>query len=242
MTFTLHHGDCLEVMAGMEAGSVDAVVTDPPYSSGGAMRGDRMGTTTDTYLRSDSQQAKYLPNFSGDNRDQRGYGYWCALWMGKCLDLLVGGGIIAVFTDWRQLPVATDAVQAGGFIWRGIVPWSKPNSRPQKGRFSAQCEYVVWGSKGPMKHEGECLPGWYEALAPSAREHVTQKPVAVMASIVRICKKGGTVLDPFMGSGTTGVACAMEGREFIGIERESEYVEIARRRIEAASAQERLPV
>jgi site-specific DNA-methyltransferase (adenine-specific) len=57
-----------------------------------------------------------------------------------------------------------------------------------------------------------------------------------------VARPGDVVLDPFTGSGTTGVACAEEGRDFIGIEREAEYVEIARRRIDAASAQERLPV
>jgi site-specific DNA-methyltransferase (adenine-specific) len=68
--------------------------------------------------------------------------------------------------------------------------------------------------------------------------HPTVKPVALMRWLVRlVARPGDTVLDPFTGSGTTGVACAMEGRDFIGIEREAEYVEIARRRVEAASAQ-----
>mgnify|MGYP002682234811 FL=1 len=57
-----------------------------------------------------------------------------------------------------------------------------------------------------------------------------------------VAREGDLVLDPFTGSGTTGVACVEEGRDFIGIERESEYVEIARRRIDAAAAQTRLPV
>jgi len=76
-----------------------------------------------------------------------------------------------------------------------------------------------------------------------ANHHPTVKPLALMRWLVKlVAQPGDVVLDPFMGSGTTGVACAEEGREFIGIEREAEYVEIARRRIEAASAQERLPV
>jgi site-specific DNA-methyltransferase (adenine-specific) len=57
-----------------------------------------------------------------------------------------------------------------------------------------------------------------------------------------VAREGDTVLDPFTGSGTTGVACAHESRDFIGIEREAEYVEIARRRIEAAASQMRLPI
>lgn len=73
--------------------------------------------------------------------------------------------------------------------------------------------------------------------------HPTVKPVALMTWLVKlVAAEGDTVLDPFMGSGTTGVACVETGRDFIGIEREAEYVEIARRRIEGASAQERLPV
>lgn len=78
---------------------------------------------------------------------------------------------------------------------------------------------------------------------PRQNHHPTVKPVALMRWLVRlVARAGDTVLDPFTGSGTTGVACAMEGRDFIGIERESEYVEISRRRIAAASSQERLPI
>jgi site-specific DNA-methyltransferase (adenine-specific) len=83
---------------------------------------------------------------------------------------------------------------------------------------------------------------WVECR-PTQNHHPTVKPLALMRWLVRlVAYPGDTVLDPFTGSGTTGVACAEEGREFVGIEREAEYVEIARRRIEAASAQERLPV
>ena len=71
--------------------------------------------------------------------------------------------------------------------------------------------------------------------------HPTVKNLALMRWLVRlVARPGDVVLDPFMGSGTTGVACAMEGREFIGVEREAEYIEIAQRRIEAASAQTRM--
>ena len=70
--------------------------------------------------------------------------------------------------------------------------------------------------------------------------HPTVKPIALMRYLVRLTKTptGGVVLDPFTGSGTTGIACVLEGREFIGIEREAEYVEIAEKRI----AHYRLPI
>ena len=74
--------------------------------------------------------------------------------------------------------------------------------------------------------------------------HPTVKPIALMRYLVRLTKTptGGVVLDPFMGSGTTGIACVLEGREFIGIEREPEYVAIAERRIQEAQLQTRLPL
>jgi len=70
---------------------------------------------------------------------------------------------------------------------------------------------------------------------PLTNFHSTVKPLALMRYLVRLSKTptGGVVLDPFMGSGTTGMACVLEGRSFIGIEREAEYMEIARRRIAA---------
>jgi site-specific DNA-methyltransferase (adenine-specific) len=141
-----------------------------------------------------------------------------------------------LFTDWRQLPITTDIIQAGGYVWRGIVPWHKPSSRPQAGRFTASCEYVVWGSAGPLPvdYADACLPGFYQAQPPRERDHITQKPLDVMRSLVRIAPKGGVVLDPFMGAGTTGVAAVLEGRSFIGFEITSEYFAAAERRITTA--------
>lgn len=97
---------------------------------------------------------------------------------------------------------------------------------------NAGCEMLRWGT---FQSEGT------DKFA--SNHHPTVKPVALMRWLVRlVVREGDTVLDPFIGSGTTGVACAMEGRDFIGIECEAEYVEIARRRIEAADAQGRLPI
>jgi len=236
MAYTIHHGDALDVLRGLPACSVDAVVTDPPYSSGGAMRGDRMNATSLKYVQTGTQIVR--PEFTGDNRDQRGFAFWCALWLGECLRIAKPGAPICLFTDWRQLPTTTDALQAGGWIWRGIVPWNKTEgTRPTMGRFRAQCEYVVFGSNGAMPVTGEVaesvgvLPGFFEcSVKQDDKHHITGKPVEVMREIVRICSPGGTVLDPFAGSGTTLVAALMEGRHAIGCEMVAEYVEIARNR------------
>lgn len=234
---TLHPGDCLDVLRSLPDGGVDAVVTDPPYSSGGAFRGDRMQGTRVKYV--DTRNPGVGPEFTGDNRDQRAYGYWCALWLSECLRITRPGGACCLFTDWRQLPTTTDALQAGGWLWRGIAAWDKTEAaRPRKGCFRNQCEYVVWGTKGPIPHEGPCLPGvWRKAVSGSGKVHIAGKPLAVMCGVVAICPEGGTVLDPFMGSGTTGVACLQTGRKFIGVEIDPAYFAVARGRVEEAARQ-----
>ena len=224
---TLYHGDALQVIASLPDQSVDVVMTDPPYSSGGMMRGDRMQDVHTKYVNSDSVSGAGLHEFTGDNRDQRAYGYWCALWIGELVRVLKTGGIIALFTDWRQLPTTTDALQAGGMVWRGIVPWYKPNGRPVQGRWANSCEYVVWGTNGPRDLDatgGSAFPGFFQALPPRERTHITQKPLSVMQEMLGIAPAGGVVLDPFAGSGTTLVAAKNLGLRGIGVERTEAHV------------------
>jgi site-specific DNA-methyltransferase (adenine-specific) len=234
---TLYGGDALAVLRDLPSASVDAVITDPPYSSGGMVRGDRAGADVKAkYSGSYGKQPDYA-DFTGDNRDQRGYGYWLALWLSEALRLTQPGRLCLLFTDWRQLPVTTDAIQSGGWVWRGIVPWAKPSSRPMPGGFAASCEYVVWGSAGPMERDyidGVYLPGFFQANSPREREHLTQKPVDIMRQMVKVSPEAGVVLDPFMGSGTTGVAAVGEGRRFVGVEMLTHYQRVAERRIRQA--------
>ncbi|WP_418122276.1 DNA-methyltransferase [Variovorax sp. 160MFSha2.1] len=233
---TLYHGEALEVLQSLEPGTADAVITDPPYSSGGAFRGDRAVDTKTKYLSTGSGNREKTSDFGGDNRDQRSFHFWSTLWSAAALRASKPGAPAMFFTDWRQLPISTDYLQAGGWVWRGIVPWVKKSPRPQMGRFTSAAEYVVWGSAGPMPVDRGvgCLPGFYEFHVPGEREHVTQKPVPLMAAMVEICEPGGLVLDPFMGSGTTGVAALQLGRRFIGCEQSLQYFDVACRRIEEA--------
>ena len=238
---SLYRGEALAVLASLPDASIDAVITDPPYSSGGMVRSDRMGSTSAKYVQTST--TRDLADFSGDNRDGRAYGYWCALWLSECLRLTVPGGICAMFTDWRQLPSTTDALQAGGWVWRGVIPWHKPNGRMIRGQFANPCEYVVWGTNGardPLSlqwAEKEALPGFYSLNSPRDRDHQTQKPVDLMRYLLGIVPPEGRVLDPFMGSGTTGVACMIEGRKFLGAEMTAHFAEVAERRIREAQGQ-----
>jgi site-specific DNA-methyltransferase (adenine-specific) len=235
---TLYRGEALAVLASLPDASVDALITDPPYSSGGMMRSDRQQDVHTKYVNGDSVSGNELVAFSGDSRDSRAYGYWLTLWLSESMRVVKPGGVAALFTDWRQLPTTSDGIQAGGYVWRGVVPWHKPSGRPVQGRWANSCEYVVWGTNGPrdlLALDGAALPGFFQASSPRERDHITQKPVEVMRSLVKIVPAGGTVLDLFMGSGTTGVAAIAEGRKFIGSEMVPHYCDVAERRIRIAS-------
>ena len=224
---TIYHGDCFEILHDLEG--VGAVVTDPPYSSGGAFRGDRAQQTSVKYVQYGT--AAYRPEFGGDNRDQRSFLAWCSLWLNAARQACTAGAPVACFIDWRQLPTMTDAVQAGGWLWRGIAVWSKRFGRPNPAGFSSACEYLVWGTNGlPLERE-DYPPGVFEAAPPRDRQHIAQKPESVMDWAVRLAPPGAVVLDPFMGSGTTLRSALNTGRRAIGIEADEAYCEIAAKRL-----------
>jgi site-specific DNA-methyltransferase (adenine-specific) len=110
-----------------------------------------------------------------------------------------------------------------------ILVWHKLND----GRSFSECEFA-WSNAGKQSRIRQ------HHWSGEEKEHPTQKPVAIMAWTLGYFPDAQTILDPFMGSGTTGVACANLGRAFIGIEREPKYFDIACRRIEDAQRQGRL--
>jgi site-specific DNA-methyltransferase (adenine-specific) len=214
---TIYHGDALAVLRELPSESVDCIITDPPYSSGGMYRGDRAASTTAKYVQ--SGQVLQHGDFAGDNRDQRAYLAWCSLWLAECLRIAKPGAVCALFTDWRQLPITTDALQAGGFIWRGIGAWDKTEAaRPMKGRYRNQCEYLVWGSRGGMADAGPCLPGvWRVTVGGSEKHHIAGKPEKLMQMLVEICPPGGTAKET--------------GRRAVGIEIGEQWATVARDRL-----------
>jgi site-specific DNA-methyltransferase (adenine-specific) len=232
-TVQLFQADALAILAQLPDGLVDLVLTDPPYSSGGLYRGDRASQSTRQKYQFTNARLVH-PEFSGDNRDQRGWGYWSALWLAEARRVTRRGGVVAMFADWRQLATATDAIQAGGWVFRGIVPWDKTEAaRPHQGRYRSQCEFVVWGSNGPMEHAGPCLPGLVRAAVNARTKiHAAEKPLAIMRDLARIAwRPEAVILDPFMGSGTTGLAAIEHGAGFLGIECDRTIYEQAAGRI-----------
>ena len=191
-------GDALKVLGGFAPDTFDAVITDPPYASGGRTQSEKNQSTAKKYS---SMGENAPPHFEGDAKDQR---------------------------SW------TDALQWAGWIWRGTAVWDKGNSRPQKGRFRQQAEYIVWGSNGdmPLSRPVSCLPGVFKYGNPQNRIHLTEKPLQLMRDVVKITEPGGHILDPFAGSGTTVLAAVLEGYSATGIEVTDTYAKLAKERIE----------
>lgn len=227
-TVTIYNGDMLQILP--ELSGIGAVITDPPYSSGGAFRSDRTRSTVEKYVSTGT--AAYRPDFGGDNRDQRSFGVWATLWLNICHNIAESGAPLCAFIDWRQLPTLTDAVQAAGWTWRGVAVWDKGFGRPTPGRFSNAAEYVVWGSKGPMPQRDAYPPGIFRSSPPKDRDHITQKPEAVMSWLLNIVPPGAVILDPFMGSGTTLKAAKEAGYRAVGIEVDPAFCEIAANRVQ----------
>lgn len=229
---------------------VDALITDPPYSSGGQFRGDRNKGTGEKYRQSSVKTELVLNDFEGDNRDQRSFLAWATLWLWDAKQIVTPGGLGFIFSDWRQVPISTDAFQAGGWIWRGLFAWDKlGGERPGGyGRFSARNEFGIWGSNGPMRlvqktkdavalgFDGPMLAGTFGASAPRDRFHVTQKPVNLLRYLAGAVPRSATIFDPFAGSASTGAGALMRGRRFVGVELDARAFEKSAARLEVVAS------
>ena len=230
------HGDALKVLREFAPNTFDAVITDPPYASGGRTQAEKNKSTDKKYS---SMGESAPPPFDGDSKDQRSWTRWAAEWLYDARKVCKPGAPVCMFIDWRQLPAATDALQWAGWIWRGTAVWDKGNSRPQKGRFRQQAEYIVWGSNGdmPISRPVPCLPGVFKYGNPQNRIHLTEKPLQLMRDVVKITEPGGHILDPFAGSGSTVLAAVLEGYSATGIEVTDAYAALSKERIARELAQ-----
>lgn len=237
---TLWHGDALEVLSALDDGIADVVLTDPPYSSGGMYRGDRSAAPETKYRGNiDGGTLRDLGTFTGDNRDQRSWEIWCAMWGRLTIQKLAPSRHAFFFTDWRQVASTVDAMQVAGYVYRGLLTWDKTagaGARPQRGKFRQHSEFIAWATNGPHAEIADEFPGSIITVASEphgTRQHPTQKPVALLEELLRVVPVGsaGVVLDPFAGSGSTLVAAKQLGRRAIGVELEERYCEIAARRL-----------
>ncbi len=220
---TLYQGDCLEIMPTL--GKVDAVVTDPPYllESGGNTTGGMGGKfRRDRYdndgaiVPTDIIWSDFMPYIAACLPDGHAY----------------------VMVNNRHVQAALVAAQNAGFRFHNILVWEKGTATPNRW-YMKNCEFTLFLFRGKARPISDC--GAKQLLrSPNVRnaEHPTEKPGELMAHYIgNSTDRNQTILDPFMGSGTTGVACAKLGRKFIGIELEPKYFDIACKRVEDAYKQ-----
>lgn len=229
----IYRANALHFLNTYDGPNFDAVITDPPYASGGATASQRRETTADKYTSTKSKCP--YPDFAGDQMDARSWTRMMAEVFEAARAHCADGAVLAAFCDWRQMPALSDAIQWAGWTWRGTVVWDKLSSRPQKGRYRQQAEFVLWASNGklPMDRPVPVLPGVYAQanVSGSSRMHQTQKPLLLMQKICRICVPGGRILDPFCGSGSTIEAARLEGYDAVGVEVLTQIAQTAAERL-----------
>jgi site-specific DNA-methyltransferase (adenine-specific) len=240
--YELIEGDCLKLLPAMEECSVDVVWTDPPYflSNG--------GQTCKNGKRAKVSKGQWDES-KGINADHEFH----RAWLSGCQRVLKPNGTIWISSTHHTLFSIGYAMQELGFKILNLITWEKPNPPPQLAcrYFTHSTEQIIWAAKNEksrhvfnysaMKIEngGKQMKTVWTFKAPSKAEkshgsHPTQKPLALVSRCLRASTSvGDVVLDPFAGSGTTGVAAVSLGRRFIGIEKDATYRQLSCDRIQA---------
>ena len=226
----LINGDALKIMQDMidKGVKVDAIITDPPYKL------QRPGNTKTESLGTGGWmgQAGKSTEVIGFNTDIN-----FKNWLPLVYDLLNDNSYIFVMTNDFNLIDALNDFKDAGFHFTKLIIWKKPN-KVVSPYFMQQKEYIIFGRKGGAKKlnlKGQSDVIETKHMPKIEKKHNSQKPLELMEILVETStNENQTILDPFMGSGTTGLACKNLNRNFVGIELDKKYFEIAKERIEDA--------
>ena len=254
-------GDCIEVMAALPEASVQMIFADPPYnlSNNGTTvhAGKRVSVNKGEWDRSKGVEEDFEFHFR---------------WIEQCKRVLVPNGTIWISGTYHSIYACGYALQVQGWRLLNDIAWYKPNAAPNLGcrMFTASHETILWASVSKkskhtfnydamregsfpgdqIKNPGKQMRSVWSITTPSKNEkrhgkHPTQKPEALLDRIVlSSTNPGDVVLDPFCGSGTTGVMALRHGRSFIGIDLNKDYLEtfaIPRFQDEVDACASRLP-
>ena len=228
----LRHGNCLEIMKDIPDNSIDLIVTDPPYrtiSGGNKSEKWKSGYKNSILYKNDGKI------FEHNDIDHK-------KWLKECYRVLKNNSHIYIMTNVLNLfnleKLATDV----GFKLHNLLVWEKNTANANRW-YMKNCEYVLFMRKGKAKtinNPSSKTVHKYNNIIGN-KLHPTEKPVDLMKFyITNSSNKNDVVLDPFMGSGSTGVACINTNRNFIGIELDEKYFNIAKERIEKCNKWEDL--
>jgi site-specific DNA-methyltransferase (adenine-specific) len=218
---TIIRGDCLEVLKDIPSSSVDLVLTDPPYGTGG-----RDGSV-------------HLNNITllGNRMSVDSYIWWINKVAGECYRITKDDSHLYTFSDWRSYKNQQIGFETAGWELRSLLVWSKGNGMGEFWRSSHEFILFMTKQKPRKLSHGGC----FNVLSFSPVRgslHPTQKPLDLFEELVMAStNEGDLVCDPFVGSGTTAVACIQTGRRYIGIEQSQAYCAIAERRVKSAVEQ-----
>ncbi len=232
--YQLHLGDCLDFLKSLPSGSVDAVVTSPPYNTLPAKHAP-------SGLHADRKSGinKWInkaANGYADQRDEGEYQEWLREVVTECLR--VSRGLVWINHKVRYRDgFAVHPARMLPFPIYAEVIWDRGGSMALNcKRYAPSHECLLaFGERAYWDDSLNTTMSVWRISAQRSEDHPCPFPVEIARRpVVSSCPPGGTVLDPFTGSGTTGVACVQTGRKFIGCEIDEKYVEIARRRIAEA--------
>lgn len=209
----------------LEGGRPAAILTDPPYCSGGFQEAGRASGSIGA--RQVKKGKSHAGGIANDKLSTRGY-----LALMKGVLGVAPVDILYAFTDWRMWTNLYDVAESSGFGVRNMVVWNKEH--PGMGRgWRTQHELVLFGARTPVAFLPAAAQGNVITCKRSGNPlHPTQKPVDLLAKILAVTSMADSVYDPFTGSGSTLIACEQERRRFFGMELAPAYCDVTVRRWE----------
>jgi site-specific DNA-methyltransferase (adenine-specific) len=233
---TIYNDDCLNVMKNLFDGSIDLIVTDPPYNLGQFMKSRNVGVFR---MREN--------HFVSSGWDDLEYAEWVNQmreFFTESYRVIKTKGSVIVFMSLMKLETIINLATEAGFYYKTVGIWHKTNPMPRNMEITfvnsteAWVYFVKEGASGTFNNNEKMIHDHFEtSLTPMSEKkhgkHPTQKPVKLLEKFIEILSNPNeVVLDPFMGSGSTAIASLNKGRKFIGSELDKKYFEIASKRIE----------
>lgn len=235
--YDIRNEDCLKVMDGLSDNSIDLLLTDPPYNLGKFMKERNAGV----FRMRDN-------HFVASGWDDVEYSKWVEQmdsFFTEAYRVTKKKGAIIVLMSLMKLETIISLANKAGFYYKTVGIWHKTNPMPRNMKITFVNSTEAWvyfikdGASGTFNNNGKMFHDHIETgLTPMSEKrfgkHPTQKPLKLLNTFVELLSNPGeTVLDPFMGSGSTGVSSVSLGRKFIGTELNTEYFNIAQQRLES---------